>query len=65
MNPYASERPTGYPSREDLSGKTVACAICRADGVDISEWGYCAECAPREDESCEAYVDRIRARRVK
>lgn len=63
MNPYASERPTGYPSREDLSGTIDACAICRADGVPISEEGWCAECAPKEEESCAEWLYRMRPRR--
>ncbi len=42
-----------------------SCVICRADGVDIDDWGHCPECRPREDETCEAYEARVAARRAK
>jgi hypothetical protein len=42
-----------------------ACVVCRADGIDLDDWGLCAECRPLEEESCEAYEARIAPRRVK
>lgn len=36
------------------------CSVCRADGIDISEDGLCAECAPTEEETCEDYAARVR-----
>lgn len=41
-----------------------ACVICRADYVGLNEQGECAECAPREDETCEEWADRVKWRRA-
>lgn len=62
---YASERPTGYPSLEDLSGEPPACSVCGHDEIplfwnDLSDEYLCATCAPREGETCEGYLDRCR-----
>ena len=54
---YGTARVPDYP-------EPPACNVCRCDGIEIDEWGNCAECAPREEESCEAYVARIRERRA-
>ena len=40
-----------------------ACVVCRADGIDLNDQGECAECAPREDETCEEWEERMKGRR--
>lgn len=62
-------------SRIDLPGYGIettpsstpepSCVICRADGVDIDDWGHCPECRPREEETCEAWDARVAPRRAK
>ncbi len=37
-----------------------ACSVCGHDYIPLDEDGHCANCAPREDESCEDYVARCR-----
>ena len=32
---------------------------CRADGVEIDEFGYCPTCRPREGEGCAEWLDRM------
>jgi len=57
-------------SRIDLPGygiattpdypKDIPCVVCGEDCIPLNEAGECAECAPREEETCEGYVARVR-----
>ena len=42
-----------------------ACVVCRGDCIELNDAGECAECAPKEDETCEEFIDRAKARRGK
>ena len=42
-----------------------SCNVCRGDGVDIDEFGHCPECRPTDEETCEEWTARTRARRAK
>ena len=40
-----------------------ACKICGKDEIALNDLDECADCAPREDETCDQYVDRVLATR--
>ena len=42
-----------------------ACVVCKADCIPLNDAGECAECEPKETETCEEWLARTRARRVK
>ena len=42
-----------------------ACVVCGEDEIELNEMGECAECAPREDETCEGWAARVATRRPK
>jgi len=44
---------------------TPACVVCKADGIPLNDAGECAGCEPREEETCEAWIERTKARRAK
>ena len=39
------------------------CNVCREDGIEIDEWGLCANCRPNDEETCEAWEERTAKRR--
>lgn len=42
-----------------------ACVVCRGDCIPLNDAGECAECEPREEESCEDWIARVAVRRAK
>lgn len=40
-----------------------ACKVCQGDGIEIDEWGLCAECRPTETETTAEYEERMQGRR--
>ena len=42
-----------------------ACVVCKGDCIPLNDAGECAECAPREDETCEDWLERMKTRRQK
>ena len=61
---YANELPGYGTRREPDYDDEPACSICHCDGLELTGGGLCLACAPREDESCADWEDRVRARRA-
>ena len=40
-----------------------ACSNCKADDVEIDEWGLCEMCRPTDEETCESWEERTAKRR--
>ena len=42
-----------------------ACKVCGHDETPLNDFDECAECRPREEETCESWDARVAARRAK
>ncbi len=55
---YGIERVSSYPPEP-------ACVVCKGDCIPLNEAGECADCAPKEDETCEEWLERMKTRRAR
>lgn len=65
---HRNQNEPGRNWRDEERPKPVeepACSVCGEDCIPLNDAGECAECEPKEDETCAEWIDRTKARRAK